>query len=54
VIPHIALYPEETSVALNSYLLDFFKHGDTMALEKANRIPPGNIWFLLNGMFFHP
>jgi hypothetical protein len=52
VIPHVALYPDETSVALNSYLLDFYKHGDTIALEKANRIPRGNVWFLLNGMSY--
>jgi hypothetical protein len=53
VIPHVALYPEETPIPLNSYLLDFYKHGDTNALEIANRIPRGNVWFLLNGKLFH-
>ncbi|KAF2437131.1 P-loop containing nucleoside triphosphate hydrolase protein [Tothia fuscella] len=48
VIPHVALYPEETSIPLNAYLLDFYKHGDVSALEKANRISRGNVWFLLN------
>jgi hypothetical protein len=52
VIPHIALYPEETTNPLNAYLLDFYKHGDVSALEKANRISPGNVWFLLNGNLF--
>jgi hypothetical protein len=50
VIPYIPLYPDETSIPLNSYLLDFFKHGDILALEKANGISAGNVWFVLNGM----
>ncbi|KAL9088868.1 MAG: hypothetical protein Q9159_002831 [Coniocarpon cinnabarinum] len=48
VIPHIPLYPDESSIPLNAYLLDFYKHGDTTALEKANGIRKGDMWFLLN------
>jgi hypothetical protein len=49
VIPHVDIYPDETAVPLNAYLLDFYKNGDILALEKANRIPSGNVWFVLNG-----
>lgn len=48
VIPYISLYPEESDVPLNAYLYDFFKHGDVTALDKANRIRRGEVWFLLN------
>ena len=48
VIPHLALYPDEMSTPLNAYLYDFYKHGDTTALEKANGIRKGDMWFLLN------
>ncbi|KAF7185809.1 putative helicase [Pseudocercospora fuligena] len=48
VIPHMNVYPEEMSVPLNAYLLDFFKHGDVHTIEKANGIRRSEIWFLLN------
>jgi ATP-dependent RNA helicase DDX60 len=48
VIPCVTLYPEESDVPLNAYLLDFFKHGDIKQLELANKIRPGTVWFVLN------
>jgi hypothetical protein len=48
VIPHVGSYPNELESPLNSYLLDFFKHGDINTLERANRIRKGDVWFLLN------
>ncbi|KAK2461121.1 hypothetical protein APHAL10511_006648 [Amanita phalloides] len=32
---------------LNAYLLDFYTHGQTAALIKANGIRPNDVWFLL-------
>ncbi|EME44870.1 hypothetical protein DOTSEDRAFT_70804 [Dothistroma septosporum NZE10] len=48
VIPHMDVYPEEMEVPLNAYLLDFFKHGDVMTIERANGVRRADIWFLLN------
>ncbi|SMY22427.1 unnamed protein product [Zymoseptoria tritici ST99CH_1A5] len=48
VIPHMDVYPQEMDVPLNAYLLDFFKHGDVMTIERANKIRRAEIWFLLN------
>ncbi|KAF2165304.1 hypothetical protein M409DRAFT_67177 [Zasmidium cellare ATCC 36951] len=48
VIPHMDVYPEEMEVPLNAYLLDFFKHGDVLTIERANGIRRADIWFLLN------
>lgn len=48
VIPYVALYPQESTVPLNAYLLDFYKHGSVSDLERANGIRRGNIWFALN------
>ncbi|KAF7507459.1 hypothetical protein GJ744_010390 [Endocarpon pusillum] len=48
VIPHIAISPSETGQPLNAYLYDFFRHGDISALQKANGIRRGDIWFWLN------
>lgn len=36
VIPHLVLHPDESRSQLNSYLLDFFKHGDLEPLIAAN------------------
>ncbi|KAK0440417.1 uncharacterized protein EV420DRAFT_1315927 [Desarmillaria tabescens] len=33
--------------ALNAYLLDFYTHGQTSALESANGIQRGDVWYLL-------
>lgn len=48
VVPHMEIYPQESQVPLNAYLLDFFKHGDVLTIEKANRVRRSDIWFLLN------
>lgn len=48
VVPHVGLYPQDLSVPLNAYLLDFFKHGDINMLERANRVRKADVWFLLN------
>lgn len=45
VIPHV---PTESDAPLNAYLYDYYKHGDLNAIVKANKIPRGNSWFLLN------
>jgi Lhr-like helicase len=50
VVPYLPLHPEST-VPLNAYLFDFYKHGDLNALEKANKIRKSDVWFYLNGMF---
>lgn len=49
VIPHLAISPFETDGPLNAYLYDFFQHGDITALQKANGIKRGDVWFVLNG-----
>ncbi|KAL8648795.1 MAG: hypothetical protein Q9226_005845, partial [Calogaya cf. arnoldii] len=38
VIPHLDIYPHETSTPLNAYLFDFYMHGDIEALEAANGV----------------
>ncbi|KAI9690668.1 MAG: hypothetical protein M1820_009928 [Bogoriella megaspora] len=48
VIPYIPLAPSETPSPLNAYLFDFYQHGDITALEKANGIRSGDVWFWLN------
>ena len=48
VVPHIGMFPEETTQPLNAWLLDFFKHGDVHTLERANGIRRADVWFLLN------
>jgi hypothetical protein len=35
------------SYVLNAYLYDFYMHGQTAALAKANGIRPGEVWYLL-------
>jgi hypothetical protein len=52
VVPHISLFPQDTEASLNAYLYDFYKHGDVTALNEANRIRSGDVWFLLNGKFW--
>lgn len=45
VIPHLELHPDETRSPLNSYLLDFFKHGSLKPLEDANGIRKSDVRF---------
>jgi superfamily II RNA helicase len=49
VIPYMELYPDDTGISLNAYLLDFYLHGDTTALAEANGVRKAEVWFLLNG-----
>lgn len=49
VVPYLPIHPE-TTVPLNAYLYDFYKHGDVNALERANKIRKSDVWFHLNGM----
>jgi ATP-dependent RNA helicase DDX60 len=46
VIPYLDMV-EELKSPLNAYLYDFYNHGSVKALLEANRIPRGDIWFLL-------
>lgn len=48
VIPHLELHPDETRSPLNSYLLDFYKHGSLQPLQDANGIRKSDVWFVLN------
>lgn len=45
VIPYLDI---PSTVPLNAYLYDFFRHGAVQQLEIANGIRRGEIWFLLN------
>ncbi|KAH7409767.1 DEAD/DEAH box helicase-like protein [Phaeosphaeria sp. MPI-PUGE-AT-0046c] len=47
VVPYLPIHPEST-VPLNAYLYDFYKHGDLLALERANKIRRSDVWFHLN------
>lgn len=46
-IPCMPIWPQETSVELNAYLLDFWKVGSLKVLVDENRIKAGEVWFLL-------
>jgi hypothetical protein len=46
VIPYLDM-GEELATPLNAYLFDFYQHGQVVALEVANRIRRGDIWFVL-------
>ncbi|KAL6706224.1 hypothetical protein ACN47E_005959 [Coniothyrium glycines] len=50
VVPHVGLYPEDSSLPLNAYLYDFYMHGDVNALITANKIRRGDVWFVLNDL----
>lgn len=45
VIPYLDI---PSTVPLNAYLYDFFRHGIAQQIEIANGIRKGEIWFLLN------
>ncbi|SPO02147.1 related to antiviral protein and putative helicase [Cephalotrichum gorgonifer] len=48
VIPYIPIYPQDTAgVPWNSYILDFFKHGNLQALVNDNQIKASDVWFHL-------
>ncbi|KAK5322279.1 hypothetical protein LTR70_003780 [Exophiala xenobiotica] len=48
VIPYMQIYPADMEAPLNAWLLDFFKHGDVITLERDNGIRRSEIWFFLN------
>ncbi|KAI1820932.1 hypothetical protein F4861DRAFT_32189 [Xylaria intraflava] len=47
VVPYITIWPHDHAAPLNSYIYDFFKHGDFIALTRDNKIKKGDVWFLL-------
>ena len=49
VIPQVEVHPDDNPTPLNAYLYDFYQHEDITALEKANGVRKGEVWFLLNG-----
>lgn len=46
-VPYIPIWPHDLSNPLNSFIYDFFKHGDYAALTRDNKIKQGDVWFLL-------
>jgi len=46
IVPSVALDSQSPRKS-NSYLLDFFKHGDKTSLERENGIRAGDVWFRL-------
>lgn len=44
-VPHIMIGKK---VTLNSYLLDFYRHGEIPTLIRENRVRRSDIWFVLN------
>ncbi|EXK76981.1 hypothetical protein FOQG_18291 [Fusarium oxysporum f. sp. raphani 54005] len=47
-IPYLPIWPNDTSVELNAYLYDFFKHGSLKVLVRDNLIKRSDVWFHLN------
>ena len=47
VVPQLDVGSEQMQ-PLNAYLYDFYRHGGVKALETANRIRRGDVWYLLN------
>ncbi|KAI0860058.1 hypothetical protein F4860DRAFT_480798 [Xylaria cubensis] len=46
-VPYIPIWPYDVSTPFNSYIYDFLKHGDYIALTRDNKIKKGDVWFLL-------
>ncbi|KAF5608666.1 dead deah box helicase [Fusarium pseudoanthophilum] len=46
-IPYLPIWPIDTTVELNGYLYDFFKHGSLKVLVRDNLIKRGDVWFHL-------
>ncbi|KAI3338523.1 hypothetical protein F4824DRAFT_82965 [Ustulina deusta] len=46
-VPYIPIWPHDVATPFNSYIYDFFKHGDYVALTRDNKIKKGDVWFLL-------
>lgn len=46
-VPYIPIWPHDVTTPFNSYIYDFLKNGDYVALTRDNKIKEGNVWFLL-------
>ncbi|EXL39954.1 hypothetical protein FOCG_17456 [Fusarium oxysporum f. sp. radicis-lycopersici 26381] len=46
-VPYLPVWPIDTSVELNAYLYDFFKHGSLKVLVRDNLIKRSDVWFHL-------
>ncbi|KAI1427504.1 hypothetical protein F5Y12DRAFT_155748 [Xylaria sp. FL1777] len=46
-VPYIPIWPHDVATPFNSYIYDFLKHGDYVALTRDNKIKQGDVWFLL-------
>ncbi|KAI1117584.1 hypothetical protein F5Y14DRAFT_354734 [Nemania sp. NC0429] len=46
-VPYIPIWPHDLPTPLNSFIYDFFKHGDYVAMSRDNKIKQGDVWFLL-------
>ncbi|KAI0415135.1 hypothetical protein F5X98DRAFT_389297 [Xylaria grammica] len=46
-VPYIPIWPHDVASPFNSYIYDFLKHGDYVALTRDNKIRQGDVWFLL-------
>ncbi|KAH7173100.1 hypothetical protein DER46DRAFT_644793 [Fusarium sp. MPI-SDFR-AT-0072] len=46
-IPYLLIWLIDTTVELNAYLYDFFKHGSLKVLVRDNLIKRGDVWFYL-------
>ncbi|TGJ80653.1 hypothetical protein E0Z10_g8111 [Xylaria hypoxylon] len=46
-VPYIPIWPHDVATPFNSYIYDFLKHGDYIALTRDNKIKQGDVWFLL-------
>ncbi|KAG5745412.1 hypothetical protein H9Q72_009376 [Fusarium xylarioides] len=51
-IPYLPIWPIDTTVELNAYLYDFFKHGSLKVLVRDNLIKLGDVWFHLKDFSF--
>ncbi|RWA07691.1 hypothetical protein EKO27_g7420 [Xylaria grammica] len=46
-VPYIPIWPHDVASPFNSYIYDFLKDGDYIALTRDNKIRQGDVWFLL-------
>ncbi|KAI0809733.1 hypothetical protein GGR55DRAFT_689435 [Xylaria sp. FL0064] len=46
-VPYIPIWPRDVDTPFNSYIYDFLKNGDYIALTRDNKIKKGDVWFLL-------
>ncbi|KAI1364578.1 hypothetical protein F5Y08DRAFT_204635 [Xylaria arbuscula] len=46
-VPYIPIWPHDIATPFNSYIYDFIKNGDYIALTRDNKIKQGDVWFLL-------